>query len=443
MRQLKVYLDQAPVGTLSEGEDLWAFEYEEAWAESPLGFDLSPALARDTLRHVDGGTQRPVQWYFDNLLPEELLRQAISREAGIKGEDAFALLEYLGAESAGSLTLLPPGQPCPIARGFKALPDEALSARIGKLPRSTLTADAPKRMSLAGAQHKLLVVKFGEQLYEPAGATPSTHILKPSHPVAAEYPGSVANEFVTMRLAAACGLQVPPVEIRYVPEPVYLVERFDRRVEPLKKGAPLAELQVHRRHIIDACQLLNRARGFKHTGATLESLQHIIERSTNKVATRLQLFRWLVFNIVAGNDDCHLKNLSFFVGADGVRLAPHYDLLATSVWNTRAFADDRQTWPGGPMGFALPAATSFGEVTARSVLEAGRALGVPTPAAQRILREIVAKLPPALAREAAALEERQKRAPDAASRFIGAEARVVRVMQKMVVPEMLKRLGGT
>ena len=93
------------------------------------------------------------------------------------------------------------------------------------------------------------------------------------------------------------------------------------------------------------------------------------------------------------------------------------------------------------MGFALPGATSFGEVTAKSVLEAGRALGVPYNTALRILSELLAKLPEALNKEAAALQERHKGAPEAARRFIGVEARVVRVMQKMVIPDMLKRLN--
>jgi serine/threonine-protein kinase HipA len=441
MRHLKVYIDQRLVGTLSEGDDLWVFDYEDDWSHAAEGFDLAPGLPRSQRRHVDGGTNRPVQWYFDNLLPEELLRLAISREAGIKGEDAFALLEYLGAESAGSLTLLPPGTELAKAGELQQLTDQALSARIGKLPRSTLTAEAPKRMSLAGAQHKLLVTQLDDQLYEPVGATPSTHILKPSHPVAGDYPGSVTNEYVTMRLAGACGLNVPTVELRYVPEPVYIIERFDRRIRMDKhKRGPLAERTVSRLHIIDACQLLNRSRGFKHTGATLATLQDIIERSTNKAATRLQLFRWLVFNIAVANDDCHLKNLSFYVSANGVQLAPHYDLLATSVWNTRAFADEKETWPRGPMGFALPAATSFADVTAESVLKAGHALGVPRSTASRILREVLTKLPNALEKEAVALEKRHETAPAGARRFIAAEARVFRVMQKIVVPDMLKRL---
>jgi serine/threonine-protein kinase HipA len=67
-----------------------------------------------------------------------------------------------------------------------------------------------------------------------------------------------------MRLARALGLDVPPVSIRYVPEPVYIVERFDRRVaraDTAPDGMPL--LEVQRQHTIDACQLLDRARAFK------------------------------------------------------------------------------------------------------------------------------------------------------------------------------------
>jgi serine/threonine-protein kinase HipA len=442
MRQLRVWIDRTPAGTLSEGDDLWVFEYERDWAEARESFDLAPGLPRTQLRHADGGTHRPVQWYFDNLLPEELLRQAISKEANIKGDDAFALLEYLGAESAGSLTLLPPGQELPASGALQELPDEVLSARIEKLPRTTLTADAPKRMSLAGAQHKLLVVMQGDKLFEPVGATPSTHILKPGHPDVNSYPASVANEFITMRLAAACGLPVPSVWLRYVPEPVYIVERFDRRIAIGRKGPDVAERHVMRRHIIDACQLLNRARLFKHTGASLEALQEVIARTTNKVATRLQLFRWLVFNIAVANDDSHLKNLSFFMNAEGVQLAPHYDLLATSAYYTRAFADHREAWPQVPMAIALPGAQRFGEVTARSVLDAGQALGVPNNVAARIVREVITRLPAALAKEAAALEEFHKGVPEAARRFMAAETRLVRVMQSMVIPDMLKRMAS-
>src|SRR5690606_10910481 len=226
VRSLRVYVDREPVGTLHEGNDLWRFEYSEAWSSVPEGapnaYDLSPALPRIRREHVDGSTLRPVQWFFDNLLPEEMLRAAVSREAGIKGEDAFALLEYLGAESAGSLTWWPPGREHAGGQSLRPLGDADLSRRIALLPRQTLASHAPKRMSLAGAQHKLLVVLQEGRLYEPVGAAPSTHILKPEHPDTETYPASVINEYRTMRLARAVRLPVPNVHIRYVPDPVYI-----------------------------------------------------------------------------------------------------------------------------------------------------------------------------------------------------------------------------
>jgi serine/threonine-protein kinase HipA len=90
MRSLNGYIDHRLVGALHEGDDLWRFEYDEQWAEALNGFDLAPGLPRARRMHADGGTNGPVQWYFDNLLPDELLRQAISKEVGINGEDAFA-----------------------------------------------------------------------------------------------------------------------------------------------------------------------------------------------------------------------------------------------------------------------------------------------------------------------------------------------------------------
>ncbi len=160
----------------------WArFEYDPAWAEAEDGFDLSPALARSMLSHTDGASIRPVQWYFDNLLPEEGLRTVLSKEAGIAQADAFGLLAYFGAESAGSLVLRPPGQPAAAKAGLRELPDPILQQRIVDLPRLSLTHDAPKHMSLAGAQHKLPVVYRHEKLYEPEPGEISTHILKPNH----------------------------------------------------------------------------------------------------------------------------------------------------------------------------------------------------------------------------------------------------------------------
>ena len=446
MRSLNVYVDHTLVGVLSEGNNLWVFEYDPAWIAWDRGFDLSPALARSTLRHEDGGTLRPVQWFFDNLLPEELLRKTVAREAGIKDdEDAFALLTYLGAESAGSLTLLAPGVPLPEDLTLSELTNEALSQRIRGLPKQTLSKGAPKRMSLAGAQHKMLVVLKGGALYEPVGATPSTYILKPDHPDTSTYPASVFNEFFTMRLAHAARLNVPVVEMRYVPEPVYLIERFDRIVDKksLRTTDRLTAPKVSRLHIIDACQLLNKDRTFKHSGATLEALAQVVGLTTNKLATRTGLFRWLVFNILVGNDDCHLKNLSFHVHPDGIWLAPHYDLLCTGSYHTQTFADENAKWNQVPMAFALPGAKTFGDVTLGAVLAAAEQLGMPESVARRIVREVTTRVEKQFASIVGQHEALEKNTPPERAVYTAIEGRLLRVVQHITLKDMLLRLSDT
>ena len=440
MRALAVLLGDRRVGTLAESDDLWRFAYDSRWRCAADSFDLAPSLPRAQGEIIDGATNRPVQWYFDNLLPEEALREAVSREARIRGEDAFGLLTWLGAESAGSLTLLPPDHPLPAENALRPLPDAELAERIARLPRETLGAQAPKLMSLAGAQHKLLVVVKDGQLYEPVGATPSTHILKPQHPDETQYPASVLNETITMRLAAAVGLSTAAVGTRQIPAPVYLVERFDRRPRPGAAGAaPVTE----RLHIIDGCQLLGRARGFKYAGATLESLRALALATRNRVQARVGLFRWLVFNVIVGNDDSHLKNLSFFARPDGYALAPHYDLLSTAAYRTRAIAQDRAKWPDVDMAFPLPGARTFGEVTRPALVDAGGALGLNAATASRIVRELVARIPAAFQSLKVEVQTIQAARPPALAGLTAIETRTLGAIECIVVRDTLARIAAS
>lgn len=430
VRELHAFIDDRPVGVLSEEGDAWAFAYEPAWTSDPRSFDLSPALPRSAGRIVDGASERPVQWYFDNLLPEEGLRAAYAREALVAGEDAFGLLAYYGAESAGSLVLLPPGQAPVAARGHRPLSDEDLSARIRNLPRVPLVHDAPNRMSVAGAQHKLLVVLEGDDLLEPLPGEASTHILKPNHPEDA-YRSSAINEYFTMRLARALGLPVPAVTRRYVPEPVYLVERFDRH----REGGV-----VRRRHAIDTCQLLNRARAFKYAAATVESLSAIADACRAPAAARLWLYRWLVFNLVVGNGDNHLKNISALVSREGIAIAPAYDLLSTAVYETRAFSDQPR-WPDVMLALPLPGASTFGELSRQRALEAAEVLGVPPAVANRELSRIVDRAVPEARALVDEIEAGNGRVPEAARVHLAGEMRLVRVLESVVVAEMAARLA--
>lgn len=361
MSRLNLWINGEQVGVLEEQNNIWALRYTPEWLASPDGFDLSSALPRERGEIVDGGSDRPVQWFFDNLLPEEGARTLMAQDAAVDTANAFGLLSWYGAESAGALTLLVPGETC-VEGELVPLSDEVLSRRIRQLPRVSLSAESPKRMSLAGAQHKLAVVLQGGQLYEPQGARASTHILKPDHPDLDSYPHSVANEWFVMSLAARLKLPVPPVQSRRVPEPVYLIERFDRAL----RGDTLI-----RRHVLDGCQLLSLDRTYKYQQATFENLARIIDLCRNKAQTRQALFRWLVFNTLIGNNDAHLKNLSFFVRPDGITLAPHYDLLSTSVYaRDHGWMDMELSWP-------LGSARRFSDLSREVLLGMGEAIGVP------------------------------------------------------------------
>jgi len=467
MRELQILIDQVRVGTLRDQDNLWQLSYDDSWARRDDAFDLSPALPRSSLQHLDGASQRPVQWYFDNLLPEEALRRLVALEAGVRDhEDAFALLAYLGAESAGSLTLLAPGAPAATASALQPLPYGALSQRIQQLPRTALTRQAPKRMSVAGAQHKLLVVRKGEALFEPVGATPSTHILKPDHPGADAYPASAFLEYLTMTLAKAAALPVPAFGLMHVPEPVYVIERFDRQVaaggfDPATGATPPS---VQRLHVIDACQLLNRSRLFKHAGATVQALREAIERAGDTLTAPQRVFRWLVFNLLVGNDDCHLKNLSFMVQGAGITLAPHYDLLATAVYHTPAIAGEHGLWPQVPLAVRLADdVRHFDAVTPEAVLQAAQVLGVPRQAASRVVQDVVARTLRQFDRiyaehfpgEAGLLladndadpairdgldDGLQATSEPASSANLAIERRILRVLRHVILPDMRMRL---
>ena len=431
-RSLRASINQQEVGSLQEVAGLWSFQYTPDWLANPKGFALSPHIPLSAQPLLDGASQRPVQWYFDNLLPEEDQRVLLAKDARLDAADAFGLLAWYGAESAGSLTLLPPEAAPQTIELLRPLPDDALQARIRQLPKSPLTHAAIKRMSLAGAQHKLAVVLQDGALFEPAGATPSTHILKPDHPDA-DYPHSVINEWFVMRLARRLGLDVPEVHRRYVPSPVYLIDRFDR----------VAGAQGwQRRHAIDACQLLGLDRSFKYTQGSMDSLAALANACRSPAVARSRLFGWLVFNVLVGNSDAHLKNLSFLVSHEGVQLAPFYDLLSVATYDSPAF--DKSGWPAQTqLAWPILGVRHFSDIRRGLLLEAGVALNLVKGTAERLLENLRSRIVSEAETLYAAVEAENARIaharPELAATMAG-ESRCVRAISHTVIKEMARQI---
>ena len=433
-RSLRASINQQEVGRLQEVAGLWSFQYTPDWLANPKGFALSPHLPLSAQPLLDGASQRPVQWYFDNLLPEEDQRVLLAKDARLDAADAFGLLAWYGAESAGSLTLLPPEAAPQTTEPLRPLPDEALQARIRQLPRAPLTHAAIKRMSLAGAQHKLAVVLQDGALFEPAGATPSTHILKPDHPDT-DYPHSVINEWFVMRLAGRLGLEVPEVHRRYVPSPVYLIDRFDRVA---------AAQGWQRRHAIDACQLLGLDRSFKYSQGSLENLAALAKACRSPAVARSRLFGWLVFNVLVGNSDAHLKNLSFLVSHEGVQLAPFYDLLSVATYDSPAF--DKTGWPAHTqLAWPVLGVRHFSDIRRNLLLEAGAALNLVKGTAERLLESLRSRIvaeAEVLYAEVEAENARITQALPGLAATMAGESRCLRAILHTVVQEMARQIAA-
>lgn len=437
-RHLQVRIGAHEVGTLFETNGLWSFQYRETWLEARHAFALSPHLPLQAAPLVDGASVRHVQWYFDNLLPEESQRNLLASDAKLSAADAFGLLAYYGSESAGSLTLLEAGTTLPEGFGTDQrllLEDLRLSGRIKDLPRLPLTHGSPKRMSLAGAQHKLAVILDHDDLYEPVGVAPSTHILKPDHERRDLYPHSAVNEWFVMRLAASVGMLVPSVCRRYVPEAVYLVARFDRRIDDAG--------QWQRLHVVDACQLTGLDRTFKYAEGSLAKLVQLLGYCRSAAIARTRLYAWLVFNVLVGNNDAHLKNLSFLVDDRGIELAPHYDLLSTAVYESMAYGGKQ--WPNdSTLAWPILEQSRFADINRATLLDAGRALGLQLTTAKRVLDkmllQIVAKAQELYEEVALQNVQLAQKRPELAATLAG-EERCLRAIIHNVINPMAHQLG--
>lgn len=377
MRELNVYLDRVYIGKLVEESSIWGFQYDAAWLAR--GFNIIPGLELATGRQLDGATTRPVQWFFDNLLPEEQARTLLEKSAHVEPGDVFALLTAIGHESAGAFTLLQPGVELKPGALYPLTPAE-INDRILKLPKLPMNDSERKKMSLAGAQHKMLVIFKDGQLYEPAGQLPSTHILKPEHSEPEVYGFTTRNEWFVMSLAKACGLSVPDVHHILLPAPVYIVKRFDRSGE---------YPHVHRLHVMDGCQLLGLSFREKYTASSVESLHKLAQTCIAPGPSRLAIFKWAVFNALVGNGDAHLKNLSFHLTDRGYQLMPHYDLLSTIIYAMpgKHLCEDLSQ----RMGDAI----QYGDLRKADILQFGLALGLPEALSLRVLLQMIKDIVPA------------------------------------------------
>jgi serine/threonine-protein kinase HipA len=328
---LEVFDSDAQVGVV-EYESLderFSFQYTDSWRNAAGSYSISPHVPM-TGPAVPSGT---VRRFLENLLPEGRALDVVAGTYQLARNNLYGLIRELGQETSGALSFLPGDGPTARPTERREVRQSELKQRIDQRTQIPFAVwDGRVRMSIAGYQDKLAVyLDPGNRMYLVEGELASTHILKPE-PVDDRLPMLVANEHFCMSLARRLGLAVAPVSILRVPDPVLVVERFDRVRE---------NQRVRRLHIIDSCQALNLPVSYKYErnfgsgrdvrnirdGVSFERLFSLAGYSVEKAVTRLGLLRWALFQYLIGNSDAHGKNVSFFCHPAGLALAPHYDLV--------------------------------------------------------------------------------------------------------------------
>ncbi|MDO9404384.1 MAG: HipA domain-containing protein [Polaromonas sp.] len=337
MIRLRAWAGARPLGWFGHEASDYFFEYDEQWLQQPGGFVLAPQFPLVATRF----TGALVRSFFENLLPEGTALDDVIAALALRDPSFFELLGQLGKELPGVLSLLPDDVDPTLAQQYRALPLEVLSERI-RSHKPLLVSNEQATMSLAGAQEKmgLRFDKRSGQLSESVGTSPTTHILKPDTRQA-RYQPSAINEYACMKLARALKLPVPEVWFLRVPEPVYLIERYDR----VDVAGHIVGL-----HQFDGCQLLGHGSGWKYQRqGGLVSVPRLVEALRALPVRGIDLLRlqqWVMFNYLIGNADAHAKNLSVLVDQTGFRLAPFYDLLCVRAYGDTALAlyigDDEQ-----------------------------------------------------------------------------------------------------
>ena len=128
----------------------------------------------------------------------------------------------------------------------------------------------------------------------------------------------VKAEFVAMRLASLCGLNVANVSLaRSLHKDVLLVERFDR---------VHSEAGWQRKIMVSALTMLALDEMMARYASYEDLAELVRHRFADASATLRELFSRIVFNILCGNTDDHARNHAAFWDGETLRLTPAYDI---------------------------------------------------------------------------------------------------------------------
>lgn len=357
-----VLLQGNRIGSILQRGDVARFVFDPGYWDDPNRNVLGLWFEDDPRRSPKAALRLPP--WFSNLLPEGTLREWIARDQGVSADRELQLLLRIGRDLPGAAEVV--------------ASDAVFDPDLPEEPNATTTPERDRnprwKFSLAGVGLKFSLLKQNERLTIPASGELGDWIVKLPD---ARYPEVPTNEFATMTLARAVGIDVPDVvlvhrdELPVLParawpsseELAFAIARFDR--------APDGQ----RIHIEDLAQVRGFYDNAKYTGS-FETVGALIYRNRDVDSLR-EFVRRLTFNVLIGNGDAHLKNWSLIYPDGRVpTLSPAYDLVSTAPYASPDEPDDFGLSFGGTKVMDRISRTPFRQFQDRLHLEATDVLDV-------------------------------------------------------------------
>lgn len=378
---LRVWLEASadPIGYLVKGDDGdLSFTYDAHWLAEPNSHALSLSLP---LGEEPAGDV-PVRAWFGNLLQENDQLEATMARNGIERSDIAGLLEHLGADCPGAVSVLqlespPIKRPGTLSEDYVPLDEAKLRDIVERLATGKPLPDEMRDPSpIAGVRRKVSLAALPDgrfALPRQGTGAPTTHILK--LPDRTNYDEAREEAFLT-ELAAQCGFSIGTCIAEQIGgHDILLINRFDRLIDGDK---------VYRLHVEDFAQasglpaeLKYERRGEPGRRFDAATIGGILAATDQPAFARNTFLRMTLFNLLLGNNDNHAKNNGLILASGGsAQLTPFYDL--TPVLTGGNYTDE--------LAFNIGSAQRFDEISADDLATFCAAIGIPARGAITLLK---------------------------------------------------------
>ena len=308
--KVKVLFRDIPVGILQLDPvtNACVFEYDKAWLAN--GFSLSPTELplQGGLFYADRDRFNGGFAVFEDSLPDGyglyLLEKILNNEgASLRELSPLQRLSIVGASGMGALSYIP------VMPGFNRQHELEELEQLDTIQEEALKVLSEKSAGDADLLYYNSANSGGARPKAALRHKDGTHwLIKFRHTYDPVDIGK--NELLYMKTARECGVSIPRIGL--IKDKYFAIERFDY------------DSDGKRLHVVTAAALLKS--DFRNQSVDYTNLLALTGYLTQDPVQVEEMFRRMVFNLVADNKDDHAKNFSFICRDGRWSLSPAYDI---------------------------------------------------------------------------------------------------------------------